>query len=53
MVGIHARGHARRKKFMTTTTSSTSWKTWSTSTRVFVAAGAIAAVCVVVFLYTT
>jgi len=36
-----------------TTTSSTGWKTWSTSTRVSVAIGAVAAICVVVFLYTT
>jgi hypothetical protein len=37
----------------TTTLSSTGWKTWSTSTRVSVAIGAIAALAVVVFLYTT
>jgi hypothetical protein len=36
-----------------TTTSGTGWKTWSTATRLSVAVGAIAAVCVVVFLYTT
>jgi hypothetical protein len=37
----------------TTTTSGTGWKTWSNSTRLSVAIGAIAAFGVVVFLYTT
>jgi hypothetical protein len=36
-----------------TTTSGTGWKTWSTNTRIFVGIGAIAAIAVVAFLYST
>jgi len=35
------------------TTSSTHWKNWSTSTRMFVGVGALVAVVVLAFLYTT
>jgi hypothetical protein len=36
-----------------TTTTGTGWKSWSTNTRLFVGVGALAAIGVVVFLYTT
>jgi hypothetical protein len=36
-----------------TTTNSTSWKNWSKTTKLSVGFGAIAAACVLVFLYTT
>jgi hypothetical protein len=35
------------------TTSSTGWKTWSKSTRLFVGIGGAVAAVVLVFLYTT
>jgi hypothetical protein len=35
------------------TTSTTHWKNWPTSTRVFVGVGALVAVAVLAFLYTT
>jgi hypothetical protein len=40
---------------MTTSTNapSTHWSSWSTSTRVFLGAGALLAVLVVVYLYAT
>ncbi len=40
-----------QKAFMTT--NSTSFKNWSTSTRVFVGLGGAVAVAVLLFLYTT
>jgi hypothetical protein len=48
----HAASCAQKEQFMTTT-NSTSWKHWSTTTKFSVGLGAIAAACVLVFLYTT
>jgi predicted membrane protein len=52
MVRLHACGLIRtERKFMTTKASSTNWRNWSMSTRLFVGAGALAAVLVVAYLY--
>jgi hypothetical protein len=48
----HAASCAQKEQFMTTT-NSTSWKNWSNTTKLSVGFGAIAAACVLVFLYTT